>query len=138
MFARLCEKMPLFASQFFLAELLLSTQPGNSSSRWFEKSFFTQFQGLLSESLSYIMFFHTSAVFTDTKRLDVLQGRVCFVFFLFSPSSCLSSKIFTLALLFPHPHFLTVPLPNTSIMRHTYSRFVFWVCMCLCKLAACV
>lgn len=37
-----CVRMPLFAFQFFLAELLLSTQPGNSSSRWLGKSLFTR------------------------------------------------------------------------------------------------
>lgn len=52
------------------------------------KVIFYSFQGLLSPS--YIMFFHTSTVFTDTKRSNVLLGRVCFGSLPpLSPSPCL-------------------------------------------------
>lgn len=113
-----CVRMPLLASHFLLAKLRLSTQPGNSSSRWLVKSFTlrTVKSSLVprtSESLSCIMFFfHTTSVLAETKRPYLVQ-KICFFKCISILLMCIHSPSLVLCLvLYSSSFVILTELPN--------------------------
>lgn len=100
-----CKCVPVFTRLCEDAFVCLLVFPGRAAAEhtaWqqqqqlFREVIFHSFQGLLSESLSYIMFFHTSTAFSHTDIYLIYCSNVCCIFFLSFFSSvpnCLSSSV---------------------------------------------